>query len=132
MAADKLGYITAGRAVCQALASGLGGYLGHQFDRRLVIAAGCFIWGVMTMLFSFSSSWQMGALLWAWNGVGLAFVIPNSQSLIADFFDDEHRGKAFGTLYTTGALSSAAAQTGSRVRVVACAGHYARWTTEER
>ena len=88
--------------MCQALASGLGGYLGHSYDRRLVIAAGCFIWGVFTMLFTFTTTWHWGALMWAWNGVGLAFVIPNTQSLVADFYDDSSRGKAFGTLYTTG------------------------------
>ena len=55
------------------------------------------------MFFSFSQTWHWGAFLWAWNGVGLAFVIPNTQSLVADFYDDHSRGRAFGTLYTTGA-----------------------------
>ena len=73
--------------------------------------------------------------MWAWNGVGLSFIIPNTQvcssapqpalhnhtyihttglilatfkcdhlqSLVADYYSDEDRGKAFGTLYTTGA-----------------------------
>ena len=57
----------------------------------------------MTLLFSFVSTWYWGAFLWAWNGVGLAFVIPNTQSLVADLYDEAHRGRAFGCLYTTGA-----------------------------
>jgi MFS family permease len=102
--AEELGSITASRAMCQAIASALGGYLGHHYDRRKVIAAGCFIWGIMTMLFSFSTTWYWGAFWWAWNGIGLAFVIPNTQSLVADYYSERDRGKAFGTLYTTGAF----------------------------
>lgn len=92
--------------MCQAIASALGGYLGHHYDRRKVIAAGCFIWCTMTILFSFSTVWYWGAFLWAWNGIGLAFVIPNTQSLVADYYNETDRGKAFGTLYTTGALQT--------------------------
>jgi hypothetical protein len=99
---EKLGLITASRAVCQALASGLGGYLGYHYNRKQVIAAGCFIWGTMTMLFSFTHTWYWGAFIWAWNGVGLAFLIPNTQSLVADYYEEFERGQAFGTLYTTG------------------------------
>ena len=102
--------------MCQALASALGGYLGHHYDRRHVIAAGCFIWGVMTMFFSFATIWYWGAFLWAWNGIGLAFVIPNTQSLVADYYSDTERGRAFGTLFTTGTLFRAAASLSTVVR----------------
>jgi MFS family permease len=82
--------------VCQALASGLGGYLGYVYDRALVTAAGCFIWGMTTLLFSCTTSVGWGAFVWAWNGVGLSFIIPNSQSLVADYYTDADRGRAFG------------------------------------
>lgn len=106
-AADQLGWITSSRAVCQALASGLGGYLGHTFNRVYVIAFGCLIWGCTTLLFSFTSNVGWGAFTWAWNGIGLSFVIPNTQSLVADYYSDENRGTAFGALYTTGASRGA-------------------------
>ena len=102
MYAAKLASSTSSRAICQAFASGLGGYLGHVYDRSVVTAVGCFIWGTTTLLFSFTTSVGWGAFTWAWNGVGLSFIIPNSQSLVADYYSDTDRGKAFGTLYTTG------------------------------
>ena len=46
-------------------------------------------------------------LLSAVNGVGLALVIPNAQSITADFYDELDRGKAFGALYMTSAIGGA-------------------------
>jgi MFS family permease len=80
-----------------------------MYDRSYVTALGCFIWGTMTLLFSFTNTIWWGAFTWAWNGIGLSFIIPNSQSLVADYYTDRDRGKAFGTLYTTGVQSSASA-----------------------
>ena len=45
-------------------------------------------------------------MFWAVNGVGLSLVIPNGQSLIADYYEDLDRGKAFGALYLTGAVGA--------------------------
>ena len=46
-------------------------------------------------------------VLSAVNGVGLALVIPNAQSITADYYDELDRGKAFGALYMTSALGGA-------------------------
>lgn len=48
-----------------------------------------------------------GMVLSAVNGVGLALVIPNAQSITADYYDELDRGKAFGALYMTSALGGA-------------------------
>lgn len=48
-----------------------------------------------------------GMVLSAINGVGLALVIPNAQSITADYYDELDRGKAFGALYMTSALGGA-------------------------
>lgn len=45
----QLGYITLARAVVQALASPIGGIAGYYYNRVWVIAAGCLLWGVMTV-----------------------------------------------------------------------------------
>ncbi len=51
--------------------------------------------------------WSQGMVLSAVNGVGLALVIPNAQSITADYYDELDRGKAFGALYMTSALGGA-------------------------
>ena len=62
----------------------------------------------MSAAFSLSNSVASGAFFWAFNGVGLALLIPNAQSLIADYYKPVSRGAAFGALYLTGALGGMA------------------------
>ena len=42
----------------------------------------------------------------AWNGLGLALVIPCVQSLIADTYSSASRGRAFGLLFFTSSLGA--------------------------
>jgi MFS family permease len=42
----------------------------------------------------------------AWNGLGLALVIPCVQSLIADVYSSATRGRAFGLLFLTSGLGA--------------------------
>lgn len=51
-----------------------------------------------------AGKWLQGMAVWAFNGIGLALLIPNAQSLVADYFSALSRGKAFGALWLTGAL----------------------------
>ncbi|DBA71660.1 TPA: hypothetical protein ACH3X2_001115 [Trebouxia sp. C0005] len=103
----QLGYLTLSRALVQAVASPLGGVLGHNFNRVWVITGGCLLWGVMTGGFSLCTVLWQGMVLSAINGVGLSLVIPNAQSITADYYDELDRGKAFGALYMTSALGGA-------------------------
>lgn len=50
------------------------------------MAAGCFIWGAMATCFAFTRTLTHGMIFWAFNGVGLGLLLPNAQSLIADYF----------------------------------------------
>jgi MFS family permease len=79
-----------------------------MYNRAYVISAGCAIWAVFTAAFSVCTSIDQGMMVWAFNGLGLAWMIPNGQSLIADLYDNEHRGTAFGALLCTGAQHSSA------------------------
>eukprot|EP01024_Parvocaulis_polyphysoides_P057588 TRINITY_DN6137_c2_g2_i2.p1 TRINITY_DN6137_c2_g2~~TRINITY_DN6137_c2_g2_i2.p1 ORF type:complete len:468 (-),score=20.47 TRINITY_DN6137_c2_g2_i2:1666-2901(-) len=88
----------------QAISSPLGGLLGHYHNRILVISAGCLIWGLMTLAFSTAQSVGWGMVCWGINGIGLAMVIPNYQSLTADYYPEQQRGRAFGTLHMTSYL----------------------------
>lgn len=62
----------------------------------------------MAAAFSLCNSVGTGAFFWAFNGVGLALLIPNAQSLIADYYKPVSRGAAFGALYLTSALGGMA------------------------
>ena len=42
----------------------------------------------------------------AFNGVGLAFVLPCAQSLVADYYAPAVRGRAFGFVFTMAALGA--------------------------
>lgn len=101
---QQLGYMTLACALVQAVCAPLGGMLGHFYNRVYVMSLGAFIWGTMCIVFAFTTTVRAGVSVWAWNGLGLGLLIPNAQSLIADYFSEYSRGKAFGALYLTGAL----------------------------
>jgi MFS family permease len=73
-------------------------------DRRLVLAAGAFIWGAMTSAIALSTHLSTAMLFAAVNGLGLALLVPCCQSLVADLHPPERRGRAFGLMQLTGAL----------------------------
>jgi hypothetical protein len=54
----------------------------------------------------FVTSAVQGIPLWAMNGIGLSFLVPTSQSLIADYNKPSQRGKAFGLLQFTGMMGA--------------------------
>lgn len=59
-------------------------------------------------------------MAWAFNGIGLALIIPNSQSLVADYYTATRRGEAFGTLMLTGGpAGEGARESGQGVRASA-------------
>ncbi|KAH7618077.1 hypothetical protein Ndes2526B_g06979 [Nannochloris sp. 'desiccata'] len=104
----QLGLVTLGCALVQAITSPIGGLLGHYFNRITVLSIGCFVWATMAAAFAMTHSVATGAFFWAFNGFGLALLIPNAQSLIADYFKPVSRGAAFGALQMTGALGGMA------------------------
>jgi MFS family permease len=95
----QLGYITLARAFVQALTSSLAGFASEFFPRGTVIGIGCCIWAFFTSAFACVSSLNLGIMLCAVNGLGLALVIPSVQSLTADLHSSEARGRAFGSLW---------------------------------
>ncbi|KAL4859340.1 Zinc finger CCCH domain-containing protein 12 [Chlorella vulgaris] len=100
----QLGFVTLACALVQAVCAPIGGLVGHYANRAHVMAAGCFIWGAMATCFAFTRTLTHGMIFWAFNGVGLGLLLPNAQSLIADYFSALSRGKAFGAYYLCGAL----------------------------
>ncbi|GMH36612.1 hypothetical protein BSKO_04485 [Bryopsis sp. KO-2023] len=101
---SQLGGLTFCRAIVQALSSPVSGLIGDRFDRTHVIAAGCFLWGLMTSAIATAKSVHQAMIYAGANGVGLALVIPCCQSLIADYHPAETRGRAFGFMQFIGSL----------------------------
>lgn len=78
-----------------------------MYNRAWVVSAGCLVWGATTTAFSFTTNVGQGIATWAITGLGLCLVIPNVQSLTADYYEEQDRGKAFGVLYLTSAAGAA-------------------------
>lgn len=95
----QLGNLALARAIVQALASPLGGVSSSLMPRGRVICLGCLIWATFTAIFGTLSSYAAAVPVLAMNGLGLALVIPNVQSLTADYYPPSARGRAFGALW---------------------------------
>ena len=104
--ATSLGAITTARAHLQAVSSPVWGWLSDKFSRKLILSIGCFIWGVFTVILAFLNSFWGIVFVRAFTGLGLAVIVPTTQSLIADYFPRSKRGKAFGVLGLTTILGA--------------------------
>ncbi|GAB4813864.1 hypothetical protein N2152v2_000910 [Parachlorella kessleri] len=98
---SQLGTLVLCRALVQALSSPLSGVLGDRYDRTYIVSVGCLLWGVMTAAIGLSMSLGQAMVSCAFNGLGLALVIPCVQSLIADYYPPDCRGNAFGMMGLT-------------------------------
>ncbi|KAK9843749.1 hypothetical protein WJX81_004878 [Elliptochloris bilobata] len=103
-----LGGLSMARSLVKSLVSPAAGVLGDRCNRMHVIVVGTACWVVFTLLFGFARQYAEAAAWAACTGVGLALVFPASQSLIADLFAPEKRGRAFGALLTVAALAGMA------------------------
>ncbi|WIA08614.1 hypothetical protein OEZ85_008043 [Tetradesmus obliquus] len=100
----QLGTLTLCRAMVQTLASPLSGILGDRYNRVAVLSTGAFIWGIMTSAMALTVTLHQAMMFAGVNGLGLALLVPCCQSLIADLYPAEQRGRAFGTLQLTASL----------------------------
>ena len=104
--ATSMGSITTARALLQAISSPFWGWLSDRFSRKLILAIGCFIWGSLTIILGMLNSFAGIMSVRALTGIGLAVIVPTSQSLIADYFPQSKRGRAFGMLGLTTVLGA--------------------------
>ncbi|MEJ2278521.1 MAG: MFS transporter [Candidatus Lokiarchaeota archaeon] len=101
-----LGTLSGVRAILQSVSTPLWGWWSDRHSRKRVLAAGCFIWALFTILISVTFSYIDIFVYRALTGIGLAVIVPTAQSLIADYFSPKTRGRAFGWFGLTGVLGS--------------------------
>jgi EmrB/QacA subfamily drug resistance transporter len=75
----------------------VGGSLGDLFGRRLVFLVGVGIFAAASIACGLASNIQQLVVARSVQGVGAAFLVPGSLSLISASFDEKIRGQAIGT-----------------------------------
>ncbi|HMF30511.1 MAG TPA: MFS transporter [Candidatus Lokiarchaeia archaeon] len=98
---EQLGLITGVQSLLQSLTSPIWGWWNDRHSRKKVLTFGLFVWGIFTILMAFALAFYDMLVYRAIIGVGLACIVPTTSSVIADFFPQESRGKAFGWLGLT-------------------------------
>ena len=102
----QLGLLTAIRALLQSLSTPAWGWLSDKYSRKKILATGCFLWGIFTILMSASRTYFDMLFFRAMVGIGLAVIVPTAQSLITDYFYENERGVAFGWLGLTAVVGA--------------------------
>jgi MFS family permease len=104
--AFQLGTITGVRSLLQSVTTPIWGWWSDKHSRKAVLACGCFVWGFFTLLTAIAVGY-LDIIFWrAITGIGLAVIVPTSQSLVSDYFPPEKRGTAFGWLGLTGVIGA--------------------------
>lgn len=100
----QLGMITGVRTFAQSIFTPLWGWWSDRYSRKHVLATGCFIWAICTILMAFAVGYIDLFIYRLLTGLGLAVLAPTAQSLIADYYPPEERGKSYGILGLTGVI----------------------------
>src|SRR5579862_6803391 len=75
----------------------VGGSLGDLFGRRLMFLSGVVIFAAASTGCGFALNIQQLIIARSIQGVGAAFLVPGSLSIISAFFEEKKRGQAIGT-----------------------------------
>src|SRR5271163_3643478 len=75
----------------------VGGSLGDLFGRRLVFLIGVGIFAAASVTCGLASNIQQLVIARSVQGIGAAFLVPGSLSIISAAFDEKRRGQAIGT-----------------------------------
>lgn len=92
----SLGLITSASGIAQTLIAPLWGVLSDRHSRKNLLAFGCFLWGIFTLLEGFGTTFMYFLIINACAGAGLTIIIPTAQSLISDYYPSGKRGRFFG------------------------------------
>src|SRR3984893_15222201 len=75
----------------------IGGSLGDLFGRRRMFLIGVGIFGAASVACGLASNIQQLVIARSVQGIGAAFLVPGSLSIISASFDEKTRGQAIGT-----------------------------------
>jgi EmrB/QacA subfamily drug resistance transporter len=75
----------------------VGGSLGDRFGRRLMFLIGVGLFAAASVACGLASTIQQLVIARSVQGIGAAFLVPGSLSLISASFDEKTRGQAIGT-----------------------------------
>jgi EmrB/QacA subfamily drug resistance transporter len=85
----------------------VGGSMGDLFGRRRMFLAGVVVFAIASIACGMASNIQQLILARAAEGVGAAFLVPGSLSLISASFEEKERGRAIGTWSGSTAITTA-------------------------
>ncbi len=96
-------------AMPYALGGLLAGWLTDRGNRVRLLTVSTLVWSAATSALGLAGGFAQLFVARVLTGVGQAAVQPASTSLLADFFDRDARGRAYGLLVAATALGTAAA-----------------------
>ncbi|MGB8887415.1 MAG: DHA2 family efflux MFS transporter permease subunit [Candidatus Korobacteraceae bacterium] len=85
----------------------VGGSMGDLFGRRLIFLLGVGLFAIASMFCGLAANIQQLILARAVQGIGAAFLIPQSLALISASFAEKGRGRAIGTWSGSTAMTTA-------------------------
>ncbi|MBE7220588.1 MAG: MFS transporter, partial [Caulobacteraceae bacterium] len=86
----------------------VGGAAGDRFGRRRLLVAGIALFALASIGCAAAPSYAVLVPMRALQGVGAAFLMPNSLALLTAAFPERTRGRAIGTWAAVGVVASAA------------------------
>lgn len=80
--------------------------LGDKFGRKKVLVLMTGFWGLWTAAAGFAQNFTQLLILYSIGVIGTVAAEPIQNGLMVDMFDEDERGKAYGTLRTIGVAAS--------------------------
>jgi MFS family permease len=100
-----LGLLTSISRFARMLFGPLWAMLADRYGRKRILIVVTGIWGIWTMLAGLSQNFTQLLILYAIGVVGTVASEPIANGLLADLFEEEERGKAYGAIRSIGSLA---------------------------
>ncbi|MCU0484889.1 MAG: MFS transporter [Anaerolineales bacterium] len=96
---------------------------GDKFGRKLIMVVMTGFWGLWTAAAGLANNFNQLLILYTIGAIGTVAAEPIQNGLMVDMFDEDERGKAYGTLRTIGVAAS--------LVLTPLIGQLAKWPTPE-